>query len=426
MNCNWTKNENSTGVLTVTVDGEAWKKAQKKAFNKLKSQVDVKGFRHGQVPEALIKARIPQEEMFEYAADYVAQEALEKGIEEFDLKLVARPALHVANANEESITLHFDLTVSPDVKLGDYKSIKVEEEPVEVSEEDINGRIQRVKEQYADWVIREENEPAQNGDTVTIDYTGYKDGVPFEGGAGEGYDLTLGSNTFIPGFEDQLVGIKAGEEREVKVTFPENYAPELAGADAVFKVKAHEVKYKEYPELDDALVAQLKIEGVETAEQYKEKVTEEIRAQKERNAKEKLQNDVIAALVEQSEVTIPEVMIQQEMENQIGQIQQQLSQSGFSLSQYLQAIGQSADDFKATLHAQAESRIKASLVLEAVADAENIVISDEDAEKEQQLMADMYQMPLEQVKQVVSADAIKEDLKQTKALDLLLSNAKSE
>ena len=212
MTSNWTLNEKSTGVLEVTVEGDAWKKAQNKALKKIKSRINIKGFRPGQVPEALIKKQISKEALYAEAAEEIANEALVHGIDENKLELVARPTLDIKEANDDKVVMAFNCVVSPEVTLGDYKGLDIHKEEVEVTEEDINAEVERIQNRYADWVIREEDEEAQLKDQVTIDFVGEKDGVAFEGGSGENYPLELGSGTFIPGFEEQLVGVKTGDQ----------------------------------------------------------------------------------------------------------------------------------------------------------------------------------------------------------------------
>ena len=273
--------------------------------------------------------------------------------------------------------LDFTCTVSPEVKLGDYKAIRVKKPEVEVTEEEIDNEVKRIQDRYADWVIREDEEPAQIGDQVTIDFVGEKDGVPFEGGAGNDYPLVLGSNTFIPGFEDQLVGVKAGEEKDIEVTFPENYqAPDLAGQAVIFKVKVHDVKYKELPEINDELIANLKREGVETVEQYKEEAKKELLSHKEQEAEKKFTDEVLAQVVDGAIVDIPAVMIDNEVDRMYQQFEQRMQSSGFTAKQFLEATHQTEADIKEQMRNEAANRVKTTLVLEAVANAEDFKIDE--------------------------------------------------
>lgn len=425
MSSKWTLNEHSEGVLEVVVSGEAWEKAQKKAFNEFKKNVAIKGFRAGKVPEALLKKQISKEAIYDRAAESLANDELVKGIEENNLELVARPTFDYKDASEESVTLVFNCIVSPEVTLGEYKGLDVQKDAVEVTDEDVEAELSKVQDRYADWVIREEEEQAVNGDQVTIDFVGKKDGEAFEGGSGENYPLELGSNTFIPGFEEQLIGVKTGDVKDVNVTFPEDYqAKDLAGQEAVFTVTVHDIKYKDRPEVNDELIAQLKRDGVETVEKFKEVTREDLTKQRKSAAEDKFTSEVLEAVSNNATVDIPAVMIESEVDSMLQQFGQQMQQSGFTLEQYYQATGQSEADMKAQMRPEALSRIKNALVLQAVVKAENIEVSDEDVEKEYNEMSTLYNMEVEQIKRLLPAENIKSDLAQQKALELLKSSVK--
>ena len=425
METSWTLNEKSTGELVVTVEGDAWKKAQKKAFNKVKGQINIKGFRKGQIPDALVRKQINKEYLYEMAAEDVANEALVAGIEENKIELVDRPTLTVKEADENKAVLVFNCVVSPAVILGAYKGLEVAKDVVEVTEEDIENEVKRLQDRYADWVLRDDDEAAQMGDQVTIDFVGTKDGVEFEGGTGTDYPLELGSNSFIPGFEDQLVGVKVGDVKDVNVTFPEDYnAEELAGQDAVFKVTVHDIKFKDVPEMNDELVKKAKIDGVETVEQFKENKKAELQASRERAADDKFTADVLKAAADNANVDIPDVMINSEVENIFRNFQNQMAGSGFTAEQYCQALGTTVEDLKATFRPEAETRVLNTLVLSEIAKVEELEVTDEDVEKEFQNLADTYGMDLDKVKAIVSADQIKYDVAQQKAIELIKSNVK--
>lgn len=347
MKCSWNLDKDSTGVLTVEVDGEIWEKAQKKTFNKLKAGLNVKGFRKGQIPDQMAKRYIGTDHICAAAVDEVANEALQEGIKEFNLDLVARPTLDVQEANKDKVILDFTCTVSPEVKLGDYKAIRVKKPEVEVTEEEIDNEVKHIQDRYADWVVREEEDPAQIGDQITIDFVGEKDGVPFEGGAGENYPLVLGSNTFIPGFEDQLVGVKAGDEKDIEVTFPEDYqAPDLAGQAVIFKIKVHDVKYKELPEVTDELIANMKREGVDTVEKFKEEAKKDLLSRKEQESEKTFTDEILKQAVDGAIVDIPPVMIDNEVNRMYQQFEQRMQSSGFTAQQFLEATHQTENDIK--------------------------------------------------------------------------------
>ena len=425
MNSKWTLNEHSVGVLEVVVDGEAWENAQKKAFNDFKKNVSIKGFRTGKVPEALLKKQISKEAIYDRAVEGVANEALVEAVKEHNLELVARPTLDYKDASDESVTLVINCVVSPEVTLGEYKGLDIHKDEVNVTDEDVEAELSKVQDRFADWVLREEGQPAEDGDQVTIDFVGKKDGEPFEGGSGENYPLELGSNTFIPGFEEQLVGVKTDDVKDVTVTFPEDYqAADLAGKEAVFTVTVHDIKYKDRPEVNDELIAQLKRDGVETVEKFKEVTKEDLTKERERAADEKFTNDLMEAISDNATVEIPAVMIENEVDNLYRDFTNRMQQSGFTAEQYFAATGQTEADLKATMRPDAQRRVKGSLVLDAVIKAENIEISDEDVEKEYTEMSTLYNMDVEQIKKLLPAENIKDDLAQQKALELIKSSVK--
>lgn len=425
MNSKWTLNEHSEGVLEVVVDGEDWENAQKKAFNDFKKNVSIKGFRTGKVPEALLKKQISKEAIYDRAVEGVANEALVEAIKEHNLELVARPTLDYKDASDESVTLVINCVVSPEVTLGEYKGLDIHKDEVNVTDEDVEAELSKVQDRFADWVLREEGQPAEDGDQVTIDFVGKKDGEPFEGGSGENYPLELGSNTFIPGFEEQLVGVKTDDVKDVTVTFPEDYqAADLAGKEAVFTVTVHDIKYKDRPEVNDELIAQLKREGVETVEKFKEVTKEDLTKERERAADEKFTNDLMETISDNATVEIPAVMIENEVDNLYRDFTNRMQQSGFTAEQYFAATGQTEADLKATMRPDAQRRVKGSLVLDAVIKAENIEISDEDVEKEYTEMSTLYNMDVEQIKKLLPAENIKDDLAQQKALELIKSSVK--
>lgn len=425
MNSKWTLNEHSEGVLEVVVDGEAWENAQKKAFNDFKKNVSIKGFRTGKVPEALLKKQISKEAIYDRAVEGVANEALVEAVKEHNLELVARPTLDHKDASDESVTLVINCVVSPEVTLGEYKGLDIHKDEVNVTDEDVEAELSKVQDRFADWVLREEGQPAEDGDQVTIDFVGKKDGEPFEGGSGENYPLELGSNTFIPGFEEQLVGVKTDDVKDVTVTFPEDYqAADLAGKEAVFTVTVHDIKYKDRPEVNDELIAQLKRDGVETVEKFKEVTKEDLTKERERAADEKFTNDLMETISDNATVEIPAVMIENEVDNLYRDFTNRMQQSGFTAEQYFAATGQTEADLKATMRPDAQRRVKGSLVLDAVIKAENIEISDEDVEKEYTEMSTLYNMDVEQIKKLLPAENIKDDLAQQKALELIKSSVK--
>ena len=419
---NWELKENSVGELQVSIENDAWKKAQEKAFNKLAKNVEIAGFRKGQAPAKLVEKHISKQNILIEAVESVANDMLQEGIKEHNLEVVARPELkNIDELTEKKATVTFEITVKPEVELGEYKGLPFNVEKVEVSEEEIAAELKRLQERYAEMQVKE---TAENGDTVTIDFEGFKDGVAFEGGKAEKYNLVLGSNSFIPGFEDQLIGTKAEEEKEVNVTFPEDYhVKELAGAPVVFKVKVHEVKNKVLPELDDEFAKDVNAQGVETIEQLKEHIKNNITDDKTRAAEDKAVNDLMTKVVDGVKVDIPQAMIDDETNSLINDFAMRLQQQGMSLDQFLKMTNQSMDVIKEQFAKDAENKVKFRLVLEAIANKEDLKVEDGDVDTEYKNIADSYGMDVEEVKKLIPAENLEYDVKIRKAYDLIKDTA---
>ncbi|MCI5773437.1 MAG: trigger factor [Erysipelotrichaceae bacterium] len=419
---NWELKENSIGELKVSIEGEAWKKAQDKAFDKLAKNVEVAGFRKGQAPRKLVEKHISKQNVMIEAIESVANELLQEGIKEHNLEVVARPELkNLDELQEDKATVTFEITVKPEVELGEYKGLAYNVENVEVSEEEIANELKRLQERYAEMQVKE---VAENGDTVTIDFEGFKDGVAFEGGKAEKYDLVLGSNSFIPGFEDQLVGTKAEDEKEVNVSFPENYhVQDLAGAPVVFKVKVHEVKTKVLPELDDEFAKDVNAQGVETIDQLKEHIKNNLTADKTRAAEDKALNELMTKVVDGVKVDIPQAMIDEETNSLINDFAMRLQQQGMGLDQFLKMTNQTMDAIKAQFETDALNKVKFRLVLEAIANKEGLSVEEGDVENEYKNIADSYGMDVEEVKKLIPAENLEYDVKIRKAYDLIKDTA---
>ena len=419
---NWELKENSVGELQVSIEKDAWKKAQEKAFNKLAKNVEIAGFRKGQAPTKLVEKHISKQNILIEAVESVANEMLQEGIKEHNLELVARPELkNIDELTEKKATVTFEITVKPEVELGEYKGLPLNVENVEVSEEEIDAELKRLQERYAEMQVKD---TAENGDTVTIDFEGFKDGVALEGGKAEKYNLVLGSNSFIPGFEDQLIGTKAEDEKEVNVTFPEDYhVEELAGAPVVFKVKVHEVKTKVLPELDDEFAKDVNAQGVETIEQLKEHIKNNINDDKTRTAQDKAVNELMTKVVDGVKVDIPQVMIDDETNSLINDFAMRLQQQGMSLDQFLKMTNQSMDVIKEQFAKDAENKVKFRLVLEAIANKEDLKVEDGDVDTEYKNIAESYGMDVEEVKKLIPAENLEYDVKIRKAYDLIKDTA---
>lgn len=423
MSSKWELKEKSTGELVATVEGEDWKRAQKKAFNKIKKNINIPGFRKGQAPAALIKKQIPAQNILMDAVEAVANDVLSDGVEEHKLVLVDRPELRIDEINEEKVVLKFICAVKPEVKLGDYKGLPIKKKATRVTQKDIDAEVERLQQRYADMVVKEEGN-VESGDTAVIDFEGFKDGVAFDGGKAESYPLEIGSGAFIPGFEDQLIGMAKEETKDINVTFPEDYqVAELAGQPVVFKVTVHEIKTKVLPEANDELIKEAKIKDVETMEDYRAYVKKNLSERKDRENEENFTNELLEKVVANAEVEIPDAMIERETDEMVREITQRLSAQGFTLEQFAQVTGQDEEKIRAEVRQDAEKKVRVRLVLEAVAEAEQFEISDEEIDAELKAIADQYSMQIEQVRNLISHDAVSYDLRQRKALELIKETA---
>lgn len=415
----WTLKEKSTGELKVTIEGENWKTAQKKAFNKLAKELEIPGFRKGSVPAAMAKKYVPAQKIMLEAVEHCAQDLLDAGIDEHSLWPISRPELNIEEISEEAATMSFTFAVKPEVKLGEYKGLAYEVAETSVSEEEVDAELKRIQENFAELEVKEEGE-VENGDTAVIDFEGFKDGVAFEGGKGENHPLEIGSNSFIPGFEEQVIGMKKEETKDINVTFPENYqAAELAGQPVVFKVTVHEIKAKVLPELNDDLAKDVNAPNVETMEDLKALIRKNHEEQKQQNAENEATNKLISTVVDACEVEIPEIMIKNETDDMIQDYANRLQQQGISLQQFFQITGQSEETLREQMAKDAESKVKLRLVLDAVATQENLEVGEEDIDTEYGLIASQYNMEKDKVKELIPVSSISYDVRLRKALDLI-------
>lgn len=423
MSSTWELKEKSTGELLATVEGDTWKNAQKKAFKKLAKKVNLPGFRPGQAPEKLVRKHISSQNILFEAVDEVAADALAEGIKEHELEMIARPSLDFDSIDEEKVVLKFNITVKPEVTLGDYKGLDIKKEEISVEDADIDAEIARLQDRFADLVVKEEGK-VENGDTAVIDFEGFKDGVAFEGGKGDNYPLVIGSGTFIPGFEEQVLGMGIEETKDINVTFPEEYqAADLAGQPVVFKVTVHEIKSKVLPEVNDELVKQAEIKDVETLDAYKEYTRKNLETSKANQAEQKFENELLTAICDGASVEIPQIMIDDETDSMVRDFAQRLQYQGMSLDQYYQFTGQNEEMIRGEMSKDAYNKAKVRLVLEAIAAEEKLEVSEEEINKEIENIAGMYNMPAEKVKELISNDAIGYDLRIRKALELVKESA---
>ncbi len=423
MSVKWEKQEGNEGVLTVEVDAETFNKALDDAFKKVVKQVSIPGFRKGKVPRGLFEQRFGVESLYQDALDILLPVEYPKAIDEAGIEPVDRPEIDVEKIEKgESLIFTAKVTVKPEVKLGDYKGLNVEKDDISVSDEDVQEELKAMQNRQAELVVKEEG-AIENGDTVVLDFEGFVDGEAFEGGKAENYSLEVGSGSFIPGFEEQLVGLEAGAEKDVEVTFPEEYhAEDLAGKPAVFKVKIHEIKAKELPTLDDEFAKDVD-EEVETIAELTEKTKKRLEEAKENEAEGKLREELVAKASENAEVDVPQAMVDTELDRMMKEFEQRLQMQGMNLELYFQFSGQDEDALKEQMKEDAAKRVKSNLTLEAIAAAEDLQVSDEEVEEELSKMAEAYNMPVENIKQAIgSTEAMKEDLKVRKAIDFLVEN----
>jgi trigger factor len=426
MSAKWEKLEGNQGVLTVEVDAEKVNEGLDAAFKKVVKQVNVPGFRKGKVPRALFEKRFGVEVLYQDALDILLPEAYAKAIEETGIEPVDRPEIDIEQMEKgKSLIFTAKVTVKPEVKLGEYKGLEVEKMDTTVTDEDVENELKRLQERHAELVVKEDGK-IENGDTAVIDFEGFVNGEAFEGGKGENYSLEIGSGTFIPGFEEQLVGLEAGAEKEIEVTFPEEYhAEELAGKPAAFKIKVHEIKAKQLPALDDEFAKDVD-EEVETLDELKAKIKQRLEEAKKNEAETTLRNTLVEKAAENAEIDIPEVMVKNETDRMLKEFEQRLQMQGLNLELYYQFSGQDEAALREQMKEDAEKRVRVSLTLEAIAKAENIEATEEDVNKELEEMSNMYGIEVENLKKMLgSLEGIKEDLKLRKAIDFLVENSKT-
>ncbi|MCO4849841.1 trigger factor [Bacillus vallismortis] len=423
MSVKWEKQEGNEGVLTVEVDAETFKTALDDAFKKVVKQVSIPGFRKGKIPRGLFEQRFGVEALYQDALDILLPVEYPKAVEEAGIEPVDRPEIDVEKIEKgESLIFTAKVTVKPEVKLGEYKGLGVEKDDATVTDEDVQNELKALQERQAELVVKEEG-AVEEGNTVVLDFEGFVDGEAFEGGKAENYSLEVGSGSFIPGFEEQVIGLEAGAEKDVEVTFPEEYhAEELAGKPAVFKVKIHEIKAKELPELDDEFAKDID-EEVETLTELTEKTKKRLEEAKENEADAKLREELVLKASENAEIDVPQAMVDTELDRMLKEFEQRLQMQGMNLELYTQFSGQDEAALKEQMKEDAEKRVKSNLTLEGIAKAENLEVSDEEVDAELSKMAEAYNMPVENIKQAIgSTDAMKEDLKVRKAIDFLVEN----
>ena len=418
------KTNTNEGVLTFTIPAEKVQAELDRAFKKARKNISVPGFRKGKVPRQIFNNVYGEESLYQEVLNQLIPGAYQEAVEAEGLQVVAQPEMDI-----ESLEKHKDwvmtakVTLKPEVKLGDYKGLEVEKQDRDVTDEEVQARLELKQKQLAELVVKEG--AAKLGDTVIIDFEGFLGDEAFEGGKGENHSLELGSNSFIPGFEDQLVDAKAGDDVEVKVTFPEDYhAENLKGKEATFKVKVHEVKSKEIPELDDEFAKDADDE-VETLDEYKNKLRVQIKEEKEAQAAEFVEDQAVRKAVENAEIVeLPQVMVDEEVQRQMDHFLNNLKRQGINEDLYYQISGTDRDGLRKNFEEEADLRTKTNLVLEKIVEEEAIEVSEDEIEEEVNKLAEQYNMDAKQVRQYVTEDMLTGDIKLKKALSLIVDSAK--
>ena len=426
MKINNKKLENAIVEVTVAFDKEEWKESQKKALNKLSRKVKIDGFRQGKAPIAVVKARIGKGKILEEATDMILQANFAKALEEAKVEPIAQPALSVDKIDEEELQVKILVPVEPEVELGEYKGLEIKKTRVTVTKKEIEEQLANYQSQFAELSVKEGGKVAK-GDTAVIDFEGFIDGVAFEGGSGENYPLEIGSGSFVPGFEDQLIGMGVDKEQEITIKFPDDYgAVDLAGKEATFKVTVHEIKEKHLPEIDDELAKDVNIDGVETLDQLKDHIKANIKARKENENEQKFMNDIYQTLIKNSKIENSEALIKQEQQMILKEIEQNLQSQGLNFDIYKQFTGKDIPDILEDIKPQAEERFKINAIIKAIIKEEKLVASDEELEAELQSIADYYKKELDEVKNIFKGNMsrVENDILTRKSIDLVKDNLK--
>lgn len=415
------KKEKSTVELVIEVGAEEFEAAVQKVYLKQRGKIAIPGFRKGHAPRKIIEAMYGTGVFYEDAINDLYPEAYAQAVEQEKLDPVAWPRVEVESAGKEGLVFKAAVTVRPEVKLGEYKGLTAEKPAVTVTDEDVENELKPYINRATRMVTVER--PAEKGDTVVIDFEGFMDGKPFDGGKGEDHSLELGSDSFIPGFEDQLVGAKAGDEKDVNVTFPEDYhASDLAGKPAVFKVKVHEVKEKQLPTVDDEFAKD--VSEFDTLDAFKKDLADKLKARRETQAEQTFHAALLEQVMNNMEVDIPDAMVDFEADNMVSDMAQRIQSQGIPFEQYLAMTGMNMDIMREQAKAAALERVRRDLALRAVAEAEHITASDEDLEEEYKRLAEAYHMDLDKVKEAVSADDLRKDLTVRKAEQVIYDSGK--
>ncbi|TPR13802.1 trigger factor [Apilactobacillus timberlakei] len=427
MSTKWEKKGTNDGELTFEISTDKIKEGLDKAFNKNKKNISIPGFRKGKVSRQIFNEMYGEEALYQDALNILLPEAYSNAVKEAGIEPVAQPEVNIDSLEKgQPWVLKANVTVKPDVELGEYEGVEVEKPNTRVYQKDIDAEIEKKRQNQAELVLKE-GKAAEKGDTVVIDFDGYVDGKAFDGGKSTNYSLELGSNSFIPGFEDQLVGHKAGDDVDVKVTFPENYqAKELAGKEATFKTKLHEVKAKQLPKLDDEFAKDVD-EDVDSLDELKDKVKAQLKDQKKTDGENQLEDEAIKAVVANATVKdIPQAMIDEDVQRQMDQYLANMQQQGINSQMYFQLTGTKPEDLKKQFASGAEERVKTNLVLEAIVKDAKIEPTKEEIDKQVKDLATQYGMKEEAVRGALTDDMLKHDISIQNAVKMITDNAKKE
>ena len=419
MKATWTLNEKSNGVLSVSLEGEVWAKAQAKALKKLAEKTEIKGFRKGKAPIDQVKKAVGERDLWLNAVEEVAQDALEFGMKETNALPISRPELGVEQLSADTATLTFTYDVKPEVKLGQYKDLGIKKDKVRVTKKEVDAKVEELRHQFAELVLKETGK-VEDKDTAVIDFEGFKNDVAFEGGKGENYSLEIGSNSFIPGFEEAIIGMETGETKDIPLTFQENYhAADLAGQAVVFKVKVNEIKTKQLPEVNDDFAKTVNHHNTETMKELLEHLEAHLREDKEAEAEEKFTNEVLTKVVDGSTLEVPASLVQEETNRMVEDFAARLKQQGFTMEQFSQITGQTEAQLREQMTPDAAGKVKVRLVLDAIANAENLSATDDEVEAEYTKIATDYNLEPARVKELLDRDTVVYDLRLRKAFDLI-------
>ena len=416
------KLENSKVEVLCDVEEKVWKDAQEKAFNKLAKNLELPGFRKGKVPNEMARKHIDTGSIFNEAINSLLQPAFDEVLKEEKLQSFARPSVDVTKVSDSELQLKFVIVTPPEVKLGTYKGLGIKKAAVKVDAKEVEAEVAKLVEQNANLVVSDK--PSKLGDTVVIDFVGSVDGKEFEGGKAENYSLVLGSNSFVPGFEDQLVGKSSGDKVDVNVTFPTQYVPELAGKKALFKVTVHEVKEKVLPELNEELVKDLSIPEVDTVEKLKAHLKKQLESQKESQATSAALEEAVAKIAAEAKIELAKEIIDDEVEGMKKNMEQQITQRGLTLEQYYSITGEKPEDVEKKMRADAEKNLRAIVCLEEIARQENITVDEKDVDFEMAKIADQYNMPIDKVKEILGKDLARfqAEIKQRRIQEFIINN----